>query len=132
MGDLKIEDSRKRAVMKSAFRLQGLLSVTERVTVANPRVHTRASTGYTACLLLRVRKPQRVLSQGMKRKLLVQTSWMMSSLRNYLPLGPSCHCLMLLLLTYRWRRYCRHDCIQVLTQNTHFSAPVKSRTAAIE
>lgn len=70
MGDLKIEDSLRCAVIKSAFCLQHFLSVMERVTVTNLGVFTRTSMGCTACLLPCVQQPQRVLSRGMKCKLL--------------------------------------------------------------
>lgn len=68
MGDLKIEDSLKCAVIKSAFCLQHFLSVMERVTVTNLGVFTHTSMGYTACPLLCVQKPQRAPSRGMKCK----------------------------------------------------------------
>lgn len=68
MGDLKIEDSLKCAVIKSAFRLQRFLLVMDQVTVTNLRVYTRTSVGYAGCLLLCVQKPQYVLSRGMKCK----------------------------------------------------------------
>lgn len=69
-GDLKIEDSLKCAVIKSAFCLQRFLLVVDRVTVTNLRIYTRTCMDYVAFLLLCVQKPQYVLSQGMKCKLL--------------------------------------------------------------
>ena len=57
MGDLKIEDSLRYAVIKSAFHLQRLLLVMDLVTATNLCVYTRTSVGYAACLLLCVQKP---------------------------------------------------------------------------